>query len=63
MDHLLRLRDCYYLQVWDTIWDAGEENFGVAQNLLQDVSGRNQRWEKGEIWVIWMRSSSGKMKG
>lgn len=49
LDHLFGLRDCYCLQVWNTIWYAGEENFGIAQDLLWHILGRNQRWEKGRI--------------
>lgn len=32
------------LRVWNTLWDAGEKYFGIAQNLLWE-----QRREKGEI--------------
>ena len=37
------------LGVQDTLCDAGKEHFRIAQDLLQDVQGRNQKWEKGGI--------------
>lgn len=42
---------------WDALWDAREEDFQIAQDLLWDIQGASQRWGKRGLQVVWRGTS------